>query len=826
MGPVIAGAAWLTLSRPLWLAAGGIALLPVLAAWWGARRHRRTPPTAVVVQCLALAVLVVALARPRAALTARAARPFLVLTDASGSVRGQLETNWPDLPGGAAAETFYFADGLARTRPASGAATDVAAALRLIASYAAKAPPAAILATDGRFTEPLWEGPARSVAAAGLDVFLVPMNRPPPDARIAALAAGRAAGRVEIAVTVVANAPLARRLTVRRAGLDTPLLDRKLSLLPNAPATFRLDDAVAADAAAEYTAHVGEGDPIPENDSASVVVLPQRRRVAAVGFDLPARRLLGPLGEQVRFLAPAELPAKAAELAALGAVVVLDATGSAFSPEQRRALAESVRAGRGLVVIGTGPHATPADRDDGLNQVLPLVPDPFRRRPLHLLVLLDRSGSMAQDAAARLGGAVQKKFDLAAEAAVALKDHLTPRDALTVIAFADRPEVIYDSGNRPPDPAELRKALQRVRPAGNTNVTPAVAEALSRPPDAGRRRMLLVVSDLETEDFDPAEWARKLRQAKAHLAVVAIGSRSAPAPPLETLTTLLKPDGAAYVRRDHLAGLAKVFAALVRNGRGPITVREPTALTVKAGLFGTRLTALPNADSYILTGAKRQAEVLASTAGGEPVLARRAAGVGRTVMLALPIGAGANAAWRDAPEAAALLSAAVRWTAPHANDPRFDARLTRRGERLAVAVSARDRGRAVNGLALRAHVWTGRSAEVAELRQVAPGRYEGAAACPSADPAAVVVRDEKGAMLWQGSAAAMYPAEYRFLGLDDQALRRLAELTGGKIVPASALARQLAGARARRLTDLWPALLGAALALALGEWCLVRITRR
>jgi hypothetical protein len=32
--------------------------------------------------------------------------------------------------------------------------------------------------------------------------------------------------------------------------------------------------------------------------------------------------------------------------------------------------------------------------------------------------------------------------------------------------------------------------------------------------------------------------------------------------------------------------------------------------------------------------------------------------------------------------------------------------------------------------------------------------------------------------------------------------------------------------RARRLTDLWPWLLGGALAVMLGEWCLTRLTRR
>ena len=93
-------------------------------------------------------------------------------------------------------------------------------------------------------------------------------------------------------------------------------------------------------------------------------------------------------------------------------------------------------------------------------------------------------------------------------------------------------------------------------------------------------------------------------------------------------------------------------------------------------------------------------------------------------------------------------------------------------------------------------------------------------------PAAVAVRDETGATVWVGSAEVLYPREYRLLGPDREGLQRLADLTGGRIVPAQRLGDALRQSYRRRLTDLWPWLLGLALALMLTEWCLVRITRR
>ncbi|OPX25044.1 MAG: hypothetical protein B1H04_00800 [Planctomycetales bacterium 4484_123] len=821
MTPAGLAGTWFTLLRPWWLLALSASLLPLLAARWAGRRGRGVSRWSVTTQCVVIAAVALALAGPQTSPLGRAKLPCLLLLDASASVRGQ---DCPAMPAGTAVDRVYFAAGLGRVRPASGASTNAAPALRLIASRSSADLAVAIIATDGRFTDPdAWPAAARAVAATELKLLIVPMDRPVPDARIAHLAARHRDGRVQLTVTAVANAPLRRRLVLRRTGRGVPLLERTLTLLPDAPVTLRSADTLLADAA-EYTAELSPADRLGENDSARVLVLPAELKLTAVGPSGPLRHLLGSLGRKVTFLGDfGELPASATSLAAYAGIVLADATGSALTADQRRALAEYVRSGGGLVLIGVGPHRKPADRQDPLNQVLPLVANPFQRRPLHLRVLLDCSGSMAQPAAGPKGPR-QIKFDLAAQAVVALKEHLTAKDRLTVITFADTSRVLYRAAG-PPDFAALRRLLGQVKPAGSTNVTPALAEALRRPAAPGTRPMLLVLSDLQTEAFDPAGWAAKLRQAKAHLAVVAIGKAhpGPQAPPLKTLTDLLK--GASYVRRDDLAGLARVFAALVRAGRGPILHRQRSPLSIVAPLFGTGLTALPAVEAHLLTAARPGCELLVRTTGGEPVLARRQAGIGRSVSLALPI-EGLNAAWVADPRAGRLLSGAVRWTLRAGNDPRFDVELTRRANRLHVTVSAREEGRGIDGLRLGLEVWTGRRRVSTTLHQAGPGLYRASVPCPPDVPAAVAVRDAQGRRLWQGSAAALAGQEFRELGADYETLRRLAELTGGRIVPARKLPEVLRAARRRQQLPLWPWLLGLALALMLAEWCLTHTTRK
>jgi len=601
-----------------------------------------------------------------------------------------------------------------------------------------------------------------------------------------------------------------------RRGADKVLLRRDVSLLPGEPVTLSVSDTIAEGRGAVYHAAVLRGDAFPENDRVTTAVSPVVRRVAVVSA--PGRyapsNLASLLGMPVDAVGP-----KVGPLDDYAAVIIVDDTGQLLTPWQRFSAGRYVRRGGGLVILGAGPHESPADNLDPLNQAAALVPNPYNRKPLKLTVVLDASGSMGQPAES----ATQRlmKFDQAIEAVLSLKRHLTDRDALRVIVFSDRPKEVYTSGRRPPDFSKLAEAIRQVRPRGATNVFPALKLAAEAPPDGPRRGMVLLVSDLQTERFEPPAAARMLTGAKLDLAIVAIAAPGAtPATdPLETLAKLLK---APLEKRDHLVGLAKVFAGFLRTARGSAIRTGRFALTLgKPGLDADAL-AGKTLDAYILSAPARDADVILS-AGPDAVVASRTVGLGRSVSIALATSNNANRALLQTPEFARTLAAAARWVARPGPNSRFSGDAARRAGEVIVTLRAADESGPVNKADLRLALLDAgeNAARRIEMPQVGPGLYE-ARFAPDAAALAFHAIDAGGHVVWRGALPRTHPPEFDAIGPDRAQLRRLATLTGGKLVEPRDLANLTARRRDAGKSDLWPFLAGLALAIMLADWLVAR----
>ena len=819
--------------QPWWLFAAVAAAGPVLLAIRAGRRGRQIPRLNVALQCLAVLAATIALARPTAAIGPRARKSVLVLRDVSASCRGQSDRP-VRLPAELPAERFDFAAAVAPAAVAPAMdpnRTRLGPALRL--ALARRDELAGLLIrTDGRFTDADWRQAAAAIGRAGLPVTVALMESPPPDVRMEALSAERAPdGTVRIALTVRSNA-LARRtvtLTRTRPPAAKLLLTKRLDLLPGQPATLRMTDAPPDSAAIVYRAELSPADAFAENDAAEALLPPASRRLAVVGGDPPrAAALAAATALPVETLAPRDAPATAGGWMDYAAVVLVDATGTLLAAEQRAALAEYVRAGGGLVLLGAGPHGSPDDRDAPLNRIAALVANPYQRKPLALTVVLDASGSMAQPAAAAADAAGRIKFHRAAQAVLALKRHLTDADALSVIAFSDSAKRIYDSGGAPPDFAALADALDRVRPAGPTDVREAMELASQAPAPPGRDGLVLVVSDLLTKAFRPDLVAERFRRHRLSLAVVAIADAEAPAEPspLETTARLLS---APVIRRNSLIGLAEVFASLLRGARGRALRRGRFQAAMVREALGRPTGALPEVEAYLLCAPQDGAEVHARVGPQQDaLLASRRAGLGRTVSLALPAAPDDNPAWERSGELQRLLGAAAGWVLRPAGDSRFVGKAYRRGEALRIDLVAADGDGPMNLLQLTARVRpAGPDAPVRniELEQTAPGRYE-AAATLGPEPAHVAVGLAGGPVVWMAAVGRTAPPEFAAVGADWENLRLLAELTGGRIAPAAKLADLSQQWIRRGRTDLWPVLLAVAAALMLADWALARILRR
>lgn len=817
--------AWIRFDQPAWLAGSVLAIAPWLVLAYARRRGRLLPVWGAVLQSLAVLLLAATLARPTFP-TDASEKPWLILQDVSASVRGQgsvAALNEPDLP----VERFVFAASVARDAAAVDAnATDLSAALELAAGRPGELSGVVIL-TDGRSggDGDRWRARARQLAGGTAEVIVSPLVSPVADARVSSFHARREPAGVTLRVNVASNASRKRTLTVRRVWPSPGrLLVRELDLLARQPATVVARDELPSDQAATYVAELSPGDRLDENDRAEAAVLPRDGKTTVFGGALPAtwRSSL----DANALIAPAgELPDDPTRLAGFSSLVLVDASGEAFTDNQRRAVADYVRSGGGLVMVGAGPHTSPADASDPLSAVLPLVVNPWQRTPLQVTVLLDASGSMAQTVKRRGESTGQRKFDIAAEATLSLRRHLTDRDGLAVIAFAAEPDTLYDSNAAPVDFDALARRLRAIKPAGTTDLGPALEEALSLGVPENRDGLILVLSDLMTQPLDAAKLAGKVSRSGRKLAVIATGSADQGHPGAESLVQLAERADAWLVRRQTLADVAELFSRFVRQARGDAVREGEFALLAGVEVFGVKASDLPAVEAYMPAAARDGAETLIGTAGGDAVLARQRVGLGRTVAFVVPadrVGKLAGGSQR----LGAILGGAVRWAARPPGDPRIDATFTREGNRLTVGMVARDNGPVSDlqpTLTLRPVGGDELETTVAPMEIVGPGTYRCRVVAPPR-AAAAVVRDRDGAVLYRQAIGRTYPSEFSAIGPDEAVLRELADLAGGRIVAPNRLGAVLAGRRQEALWPAWPVTLAASLAAVLLDWALTRVT--
>ncbi|MDP6543553.1 MAG: VWA domain-containing protein [Phycisphaerae bacterium] len=813
-------------AQPWWLAALVVVVAPILLAAAARRCGRQIARLSVVMQCVALAAVTVALARPSVQIPRAAAKEWMILNDVSASTRTQ---QTQDLPEDITPRLEYvFAAGVAPSgQDLDTTQTNLAAALRLAAARSGELA-GVIIRTDGVFTDTHWPAAAEALARDGVTVAIVPFDRPPRDVRIVEFTAARGTGQaVTLRVSVLANAVTDSVIEIRSSsGQGKSLLKRKISLLPSEPITISVVAAVGEDRGASFSAMLAKGDAFSENDRVSAAVGPVVRRVALIsapGGYKPAN-FAAAVGMSVHTASPEQLGAGGEALGNYAAVVLVDDTGQLLSPVQRGALAQYMRHGGGLVILGAGPHQSPADRLDPLNRAAALVPNPYDRKPIALTVAIDASGSMGQTVESAAGQLM--KFDQAAQAALSLKRHLTDRDTLRVIVFADRAKEIYTSGTDRPDFAKLATALHGVRPTGATNVFPALELAAGRPPDAKRQGLLIIVSDLQTEKFDPPRVAEMLKTAKLDLAIVAISAPTA-TPSTEPLEVLKKLLDAPLAKRDHLVGLARIFAGFLRTVRGGAVRRGQFTLSPQNPSPDSAALAGKSADAYILSAAGSDANVTLQI-GSDAILARRTVGLGRSVSLALASAGGANRALLATGEFTAVLASATKWAARPAADARFSGEVTRGGREALVTLRAADSaGAPINMLELSAGALAGLddNAEKIPMQQIAPGRYTANFELGESASDFHVV-DAGGRVVWRGGLQKTYPREFDAIGPNYTNLRRLAALTGGRLVEAPALAEIARTNRQTGRWEIWPWLAAVALTLMLLDWLASRTIQR
>jgi VWFA-related protein len=270
----------------------------------------------------------------------------------------------------------------------------------------------------------------------------------------------------------------------------------------------------------------------------------------------------------------ARLPSAVSVLVALGATLVAAQQGPTFRTDTS---AVSVYA---TVIDAEGrlvPSLTQADfevYDDGKRQEMTVFSNTVQ--PITIVVMLDRSGSMAEH------------FTLVSDAAGAFLNNLLPGDRARLGSFSNRVQI--DPVTFTSDADELRRILKEdLQPAGPTplwNATSSALTALGREP--GRRVVLLFTDGRDNPDRPEASVSYERiqdRVEREETMVYAIGLAGECAPAPETLTAGSAPSGPLFQARPRPGG-----GSAGRPGRVPVrggpTARPGARMPMPGGRIG------------------------------------------------------------------------------------------------------------------------------------------------------------------------------------------------------------------------------------------------
>jgi Mg-chelatase subunit ChlD len=514
-----------------------------------------------------------------------------------------------------------------------------------------------VILSDGQSTEAETGEEAAALAAAGIEVWTVPL----PDSQVKDLLISRLEAPNQIAV----DEPFVLRTVVESAGItEAELLlsvngqvqERVRLKLRDGPNLFLLPQRVRQPGPMRYEARVvADGDSRPENNRAEALLVAGDQQSVVVLRAEPGPGALVPLleraGMKARAVTPAELPRRVGAWRDTSALVIEDVSAIDWSVELQKVVSLLVRdGGMGLVMLGS--DATFGVGGYQHTDIEPLLPVNLAVRrpkdmPLAALVqCLDKSGSMSG-----------RPIEMAREAAIAAGETLSEKDLLGLVAFDDASRWIFNFQEKG-DGQDFKRKVASLRAGGGTDMYPGLSQAIEELEGASAPlKHVIVLSDGATAPADFDALAKRAVSKNITISAVALGSGA----DIAFLTDLTKKGrGRLYVAPDAGAGspLPQIFIreTLLATGSGvndkPTEVRptsegESSSLTEGLNFQGT-----PPLAAYNMSSAKGgTASTLLQSPKKDPILAVGRAGLGKTAAWTSDMGGLWAASWMSHPGA-------------------------------------------------------------------------------------------------------------------------------------------------------------------------------
>jgi len=591
--------------------------------------------------------------------------------------------------------------------------------------------------------------------------------------------------------------------------------------------TFVFQDTAKASGVVTYEAQlIVPGDEQSQNNrmGSYMAVMGQPNVLIVEGKENESRemqKILDASGFLWEVITPARMPQNAEALRKYDAAVLVNADADAFSADALSALDAYVKTlGRGLAVIGGDQSfALGGYRGSKLEEILPVTIDVRSQMDLpslSLMLVIDKSGSMT-------GGQFgTTRLEVAKEAAMRSVEVLTGRDQVGVIAFDDAAKWVVPLNSAADIPA-IQAAIGTIRPGGGTAFYTPLYEALSAQLSADAKlKHVIFLTDGEAGDNGFDLLVANMAQNGITFTTVAVGTGAN----VKVLSRLAEIGQGRSYTAGEFDNIPKIFMKETYLVTGSyVQNRVFTPVITEAGPL-TDFAGFPQLMGYLAATEKPLATVSMVSDREDPLLAWWQYGAGRVLAwMSDSQGAwtGEFLAWD---QAAAFFSGLISHVLPEGGqEGELDVQME--GVQAKVKYTAPVEAEA-ESLYTGAHVLMpdGSEAEII-LTEVEPGVYEGSFDAPEQGAYAIRAEQTKdGQMVRQleGGAVRSYSEEYDIRKQDgDNALVRLANATGGRVIadPNEMFAARGVEAQSRRM--LRTTLIAAAIVLFLLDIALRRL---
>ncbi len=590
-------------------------------------------------------------------------------------------------------------------------------------------------------------------------------------------------GAIETLGEAEARVKLARDGVVRR--------EETLSLSPGTN-WVRFKDNLTEPGSHTYELWLeSQADTLPENNRLQgIVEVRGPPRVLYLYSSAESRRSLAHAlkvqGYSVFESSPEESRLSLAEISSFDLIVLDNVPAYRLTQPKMEAIERYVtELGGGLVVIG-GPQSYGAGGyyRTPLERILPVEMRPPSRLELPhvaLLFVLDKSGSMAA------GPEGATKLDLAKAAALAAADLLNPNDQVGILTFDANWDWLLPF--RAVGKGEwISERLSAIQSDGGTDMYKAMVEAeRALAAKQAAIKHVLVLSDGLTDKADFQSLVAKMAGEGITVSTVAVG-QDADHGLMAAVARGGKGRGYAAIDPQSVPQIFTTETLLISRDLLVEKPVRPKILAAAGALKGFARQELPPLFGYVLTHPKPASELLMQ-AGDDPLLISWRHGLGKVVAFTSDLSGRWGKewiAWRNFPQwAGQLARSAERALVERGTRAEFH----QEGDEIRAVVDLFSKdGGFVNRLKLTGNlIAPGQPAIAAPFRQIAPGRYEGRLTAVQRGAYLLALSEQK--KNEAPSTVAMvpfivpYPREYRELKPNMALLSRLAEESGGEMLP-------------------------------------------